>query len=302
MTTATRTDIHRPSAIRPEDYTYAGTLLPVIPPPAYSFGLPMEVFEAAYAEWHIYMDQVAAQRKMIRDSYPESKGGHACDHCGVHIKYGMLFEHTNGNIIVVGEICADETMEVPTRALLEIKRERERLAGGREAAKRAEEVLAWIEEDPTRIGVVGWMMDRPENSFYADLLRKMRKYGPLSPGQEAAVRKGPEREAEQAARKAREEVLQATAKDCPTGRVVITGEIVSTKWVESDFGGSLKMLVLSEEGFKVWGTVPSSLDADRGDLVRFTGTVEPSRDDPKFGFFKRPAKAEVIGQVEADAT
>jgi hypothetical protein len=300
--TTTRTDIHRPSAIRPEDYTYAGTLLPVIPPPAYSFGLPMEVFEAAYAEWHIYMDQVAAQRKMIRDSYPESKGGHACDHCGVHIKYGMLFEHTNGNIIVVGEICADETMEVPTRALLEIKRERERLAGGREAAKRAEEVLAWIEEDPTRIGVVGWMMDRPENSFYADLLRKMRKYGPLSPGQEAAVRKGPEREAEQAARKAREEVLQATAKDCPTGRVVITGEIVSTKWVESDFGGSLKMLVLSEEGFKVWGTVPSSLDADRGDLVRFTGTVEPSRDDPKFGFFKRPAKAEVIGQVEADAT
>jgi hypothetical protein len=300
--TTTRTDIHRPSAIRPEDYTYAGTLLPVIPPPAYSFGLPMEVFEAAYAEWRRYMEQVRAQREMIRDSYPESKGGHACDHCGVHIKYGMLFEHTNGNIIVVGEICADETMEVPTRALLEIKRERERLAGGREAAKRAEEVLAWIEEDPTRIGVVGWMMDRPENSFYADLLRKMRKYGPLSPGQEAAVRKGPEREAEQAARKAREEVLQATAKDCPTGRVVITGEIVSTKWVESDFGGSLKMLVLSEEGFKVWGTVPSSLDADRGDLVRFTGTVEPSRDDPKFGFFKRPAKAEVIGQVEADAT
>jgi hypothetical protein len=300
--TTTRTDIHRPSAIRPEDYTYAGTLLPVIPPPAYSFGLPMEVFEAAYAEWRRYMEQVRAQREMIRDSYPESKGGHACDHCGVHIKYGMLFQHLNGNIIVVGEICADETMEVPTRALLEIKRERERLAGGREAAKRAEEVLAWIEEDPTRIGVVGWMMDRPENSFYADLLRKMRKYGPLSPGQEAAVRKGPEREAEQAARKAREEVLQATAKDCPTGRVVITGEIVSTKWVESDFGGSLKMLVLSEEGFKVWGTVPSSLDADRGDLVRFTGTVEPSRDDPKFGFFKRPAKAEVIGQVEADAT
>jgi hypothetical protein len=300
--TTTRTDIHRPSAIRPEDYTYAGTLLPVIPPPSYAFGMPMEFFEAAYAEWRRYMEQVRAQREMIRDSYPDSKGGHACDHCGVYIRYGMLFQHTNGNIIVVGETCAVETMEVPSRALLEIKRERERLAGGREAAKRAEEVLAWIEEDPTRIGVVGWMMDRPENGFYADLLRKMRKYGPLSPGQEAAVRKGPEREAEQAARKAREEVLQATAKDCPTGRVVITGEIVSTKWVESDFGGSLKMLVLSEEGFKVWGTVPSSLDADRGDLVRFTGTVEPSRDDPKFGFFKRPAKAEVIGQVEADAT
>jgi hypothetical protein len=291
--TTTRTDIHRPSAIRPEDYTYAGTLLPVIPPPAYSFGLPMEVFEAAYAEWHIYMDQVAAQRKMIRDSYPESKGGHACDHCGVHIKYGMLFEHTNGNIIVVGEICADETMEVPTRALLEIKRERERLAGGREAAKRAEEVLAWIEEDPTRIGVVGWMLDRPENGFYADLLRKMRKYGPLSAGQEAAVRKGPEREAA-AAKRAAEEAAAPVA-DVPVSdkRFTITGEVLSTKWVETDFGSTLKMLVRSVEGFKVWGSVPSNLDVERGDHIRFDAKVERSHDDPTFGFFKRPTKAEV---------
>ena len=43
-----------------------------------------------------------------------------------------------------------------------------------------------------------------------------------------------------------------------------------------------------------WGSVPSSIDVDKDDVVRFTATVEKSSDDPLFGFFKRPAKAEVL--------
>jgi len=33
--------------------------------------------------------------------------------------------------------------------------------------------------------------------------------------------------------------------------------------------------------------------------VAFVATVQPSHDDPKFGFFKRPAKAIVIDDEEA---
>ena len=70
--------------------------------------------------------------------------------------------------------------------------------------------------------------------------------------------------------------------------------MLSTKWVENGFGGSLKMLVQHEDGWKVWGSVPSSIDVDKGSRVRFTATVEQSNDDALFGFFKRPAKAEVL--------
>lgn len=77
----------------------------------------------------------------------------------------------------------------------------------------------------------------------------------------------------------------------PTGRVEITGTVTTTKWVDNGFGGSLKMRVESPEGWAVWGTVPSALDVEKGDTVTFTATVEPSRDDQTFGFYKRPAKA-----------
>lgn len=80
------------------------------------------------------------------------------------------------------------------------------------------------------------------------------------------------------------------------GRIVVTGRVLTVKWQDSDYGygGSYKMLVLDDRGFKVWGTVPSSLDVEPGNRVRFTGTVETSARDETFGFFKRPTKAETL--------
>ena len=84
------------------------------------------------------------------------------------------------------------------------------------------------------------------------------------------------------------------AENCPSGKVKITGEILCFKNQESFYGYTLKMLVQDEKGYKVWGTVPKSLDeARKGDIVEFNATLEPSNDDPKFGFFKRPSKAKV---------
>lgn len=34
---------------------------------------------------------------------------------------------------------------------------------------------------------------------------------------------------------------------------------------------------------------------EKGDRVKFRATVKPSGDDPKFGFFKRPAGAQIVG-------
>lgn len=97
-----------------------------------------------------------------------------------------------------------------------------------------------------------------------------------------------------AAAKAAQEAERDAADPCPTGRVVITGEVLSTKLQESYYGSTWKMLVKDDRGFKVWGSIPSSLDASRGCRVTFTAAIEPSNDDDKFGFYKRPTKAEIL--------
>jgi hypothetical protein len=135
-------------------------------------------------------------------------------------------------------------------------------------------------------------------SVLQDMGWKVQKYGSLSDAQISFARKMlgwlSEAEAKRAEREAATAALVATGVEVPTGRIVVEGTVLSTKWVENGFGGALKMLVQNEAGWKVWGSVPSSIDVDKGTNVRFTATVEKSNDDALFGFFKRPAKAEVL--------
>jgi len=105
-----------------------------------------------------------------------------------------------------------------------------------------------------------------------------------------------QRDAERAERDAAHEA----GENAPEGRVVITGAVLAFKVQESMYGDVLKMLVQDDRGFRVWGSVPSSLDdAERESRITFTATVTPSDKDAKFAFFKRPAKAAVIDTEEA---
>ena len=117
--------------------------------------------------------------------------------------------------------------------------------------------------------------------------------GQESERQIEALREAVARDAERAAE-------QATEITAPviTGRIQITGTVLTTKWQDSHFGSTLKMLVRDDRGFKVWGTVPSSLpNTESGDRVTFTAAVEASDDDETFGFFKRPTKAQLISEA-----
>jgi hypothetical protein len=99
------------------------------------------------------------------------------------------------------------------------------------------------------------------------------------------------RRAAQEVRKAEQAAIHAAAEPCPAGRVEISGIVLTTKWQESAYGSTLKMLVQDDRGFKVWGSVPSNLYDVKGRSVSFSATIQPSEDDDKFGFFKRPTKA-----------
>ena len=128
------------------------------------------------------------------------------------------------------------------------------------------------------------------------------------------------------ARKAADEARKATATPVPTCKANVTGVVVSWKGTTNNFSYQaetiLKVVVEDQRGFRVFGTCPkpladaaynafyadrdSSLDGEdvwknealKGAMVTFTATVEQSKDDPAFGFFKRATKATLLDGTE----
>jgi hypothetical protein len=85
------------------------------------------------------------------------------------------------------------------------------------------------------------------------------------------------------------------------GRYQIEGVVVTVKEVEGIYGTAWKMLIQVGHQ-KFWGTIPNGMATPyKGDTVRVTGTVERSKDDPLFGFFKRPSKGEIVAEAVATA-
>lgn len=94
--------------------------------------------------------------------------------------------------------------------------------------------------------------------------------------------------------RAERDAAHMDGEDVTEGRQVITGTMLAMKRKETIYGLTLKMLVQDDRGFRVWGSVPSGLDAMRDDRITFTATVQRSEKDSKFGFFKRPTKSQVL--------
>ena len=118
----------------------------------------------------------------------------------------------------------------------------------------------------------------------------------------AAHRTAAERVAEQVKRDAEKAAADAERADAPTGRVEITGTVERLTERENDYGISYKMIIETDEGWRLWVTQPQSLfeiaDDDcrtrsiaEGERVAMTVTVKPADDDKKFAFGSRPAKA-----------
>ncbi len=116
------------------------------------------------------------------------------------------------------------------------------------------------------------------------------------------------RDAEKAERDAAKAAADADRADAPTGRVDIVGTVERLTEREGEYGLTYKMIVETDDGWRLWVTQPTSLfeipeddgDHDRlrsvieGERVAMTVTVTPSDDDPKFAFGKRPAKAVLV--------
>lgn len=140
-----------------------------------------------------------------------------------------------------------------------------------------------------------------DSDFVADILGKAHRFI-ITEKQAEAIVAAVARDAERAAQVAEREALEAmiVKANVPVGNgLTITGEVLTVKGQDTQWGYTEKMLVRCEtvDGeFKVWGTVPASLEVERGESVTFVANVTASDDDPAFGFFSRPRKASVIAQ------
>lgn len=224
------------------------------------------------------------------------RGNWQCHHCGAAIRYYAILVHLpTGDTIVVGETClvrfnlSSPEFQAMRKAASDARAEKRIRALVAEFLDIHPD-LAWLDAKPLPAAYAG-------NSFLADVARKLRQYGNLSTKQVEAVRKAVARINEP------EEKEEEVTTPVLTGKQIITGVVLTTRYVDSQYGGNLKMLVRDDRGFKVWGSVPRSLTQDADGFysqlahdtrVKFNATVEASNDDPSFGFFKRPTKAEKV--------
>ena len=74
------------------------------------------------------------------------------------------------------------------------------------------------------------------------------------------------------------------------GRKEVTLEILSIK--ERMFGP--KLLGKTQDGMKLWVSLPNGAVAQKGNHIKMTVTVKPSDDDPTFAFGSRPTKWAII--------
>jgi len=300
-----RTDIHRPSTpdFDPDSYKYIG----VIDLNPFEFRDSDGRVEAVMDETDIDFDEV---ENLIKRGYqPAAHYGigeitpdfivdriyedmNNCGHCGSRLRFAAVMAHEQSmEFIVVGQDCLTNRFNEMSAA--DFKALRDAATKAAQESKKAEQRAALIAEHPELAGAA-----ESSNSFIQDVMRKFYRYGDLSDRQIAAVKTALVRDAERAEREAVWATEAELAADAPTGKITVTGEILSLKSQETMFGSTLKMIVKTEAGWKLWVTVPSSImgtnDALTGKTVTLTATVTPSDRDSKFAFGKRPSKASLV--------
>lgn len=294
-----RTDQHRPSVIRPDDYEYVGQEC-----------LKIECLGDCLV--------LQAHRETIRDhmtrtggKYSHHEHGGNCMVCGsTNAIYTVLFHHRPTNTYIrMGTDCA-EKMELSGGDYSAFRAAVEDARHAQAGKRKAQAVLADLgltrawEIYATQVEYAGcdceydpdfgpcncyreWKRKQGrEEQIIIDLVGKLVTYGEVSEKQTTFLRSLLERIGTRPEREAAEAAAKEAAAPCPTGRVEIDGTVLALKEQDSHWGPVTKMLVQAATGFKVWGTRVGN--AEKGQRITFRATVKPSQDDAKFGFFSRP--------------
>lgn len=288
-----RTDKHRPSAIQPSAYRHLHTFADI----------PSEAltgFESAHALEDLF--GVGRARELY------SAGGVAihgnewqCDACGSSYRSGSLYTHIeSGEVISLGHDCAD-SMELgyPIAQAKAIQSYRTRmLKARRNRLARHRGLKAWARsQDAATLDAL-----RCDHQIVRSMRGQLIRYGDaprLSPRQISLCLKLRGEQLQRAEREAAEAEIEYMDAPLVSGRQEVSGVVLATKWQESDYGGSQKILVAVEgpEGrWLVWGTAPRALlDAADGEPLKGREVAFEAKlsvgSEPHFAFAARPTKA-----------
>lgn len=307
-----RTDVHRPSAIQPEDYQFV----------VVRCREDEEMGGAAYR-----VQEFNAHREITGGVFSNHDHGGNCDVCGAWcIDYAIFYHVPSNKYIKAGLDCsekiemghADDFRRVAEMRRAAVRREKAAAAALEYLAEhnldtiaealfaddsfgqviRADDPFVWINQV---VGLEGITLTNSEHNrlmgqmgTLVDLIRSLVRWGSWSNRQLALAHKLAENIMNAKAVIVDRREQEAAMIDAPEGKVEITGKVVSTKWVEGPYNDTLKMLVIDDRNFKVWSTVPAAIDPEVGQKVRFTATLTRSDKDASFAFAKRPSKASIV--------
>lgn len=322
-----RTDIHRPSAINPSEYSYVGLE-----------HIKIESIGDCFAA-QAHRETIRLHMERTGGTYASHQHGGNCMVCGAWCIYTVLFHHVPTNTYVrTGFDCADKMGFSDEGGFNAFRKAIHDATKAHAGKRKAAAVLAeagldecWAiycnggavfthPEFEMVLGTMryrknGLLLSREDDNRYWkemneysrnhkeehtiwDIVGKLIKYGNISEPQTNFLRNLLTRIQERPARLALRQAEAEKAEDCPDGRVVITGLVISLREEDTPYGLAIKILVKDDRGFKVWGSRPRAIEnkvtgewggnAEVGDRVSFKATVTRSQNDPKFGFGKRP--------------
>ena len=276
--------VHNPTNFEPSDYEvidYLDNKRPVY------FGQGIEAFEHEVKWWEAEMESALGT--------DWRKKSHRCVHCGNgRVRWITVTVHIpTGERVVFGSDCT-ERLGFANKMAFKLAQLQAKAEAGHAKMKVWNARVKFLEAHPEVAAAVEQAKAEvhAKNTFVHDVIGKLNLYGYLTERQVAAVLKSLARDVEMASKKAAE--AEEVKGDAPTGRVTVTGHILSTKVVEGFYGNALKMLVKLENNSRVWLTMPSKADAGRGDTITVTATFEVSKDDKSFAFGKRPTLVNVV--------
>lgn len=296
-----RSDIHRPSAIIPEEYAFVAC-------DYIGGGIEAMGFISERQAFRAHLTATGGK-------FAEHFNSGSCHICGAGAVYLARFHHLPTNTyITTGMNCAEKMgMDDPVY----FRSFKKRVAAGLKAKRgkaKARDLLAsfglsdaWAiyeHDDAGKEFRADSILPKQEGTII-DIARKVVQYGTISDPQAAFVARLLQQIKDRPALEAKRAAETAAAAPVPATetRMDVTATVLSTRSEEGPYGATVKMLVQHESGYKLWGTVPSNLlgqgSVVKGAVVAFSAKVQRSDKDEKFGFFNRPTKARIVRAAEA---
>ena len=233
-------------------------------------------------------------------TYAKHENSGSCHICGAQAIYiCRWYSKADNTYIQTGEDCARKMDMLSSFASKSIGQFRKAVSDAREAQAGKRKAQALLGDAGLSrcwdLYVATPSSNEWEERTICDIVGKLVKYGSISDKQTNFLHNLLGKIENRAAIQAQRAAEADAAAPVPTGRVTISGTILAIKEVDGFRGPVTKILVKSDTGFKIWGSRFSITGNDGGvqkdQHITFVATCEPSKDDPKFGFFKRPVVA-----------